>query len=180
MNQSFNRTVPKLAFPLPVPPKIDKVQEGLKTNNYKARVSSTDDRVASLKAYRTDRGLCDKCAEKWKHGNKCADTFQLHVPQELWEMFGDDFAVSEEVESPKDSPEQLYMAISPEVVSGKQTTKTFQLKGTIQGQPMLILLDSRSSHTFLCAAVAQNLSRVQKLSSPLKVQVANGNQLQCD
>jgi hypothetical protein len=41
------------------------------------------DRVASLKSYYRALGLCDRCAEKWFQGNKCANTVQLHAIEEV-------------------------------------------------------------------------------------------------
>jgi hypothetical protein len=36
---------------------------------------STDDKLKALKQYRRAHGLCDKCAEKWAFGHKCAPLF---------------------------------------------------------------------------------------------------------
>lgn len=46
-------------------------------------------------------------------------------------------------------------------------------------QHIRILLDSRSSHTFISPAVAAQYGSVKPLSSPLKVQIANGQLLLC-
>jgi hypothetical protein len=32
-------------------------------------------------------GLCFKCNEKWDKDHKCASTVQLHLVQELWDLF---------------------------------------------------------------------------------------------
>jgi hypothetical protein len=48
--------------------------------------TSSDGKVASLRAYRRARGLCQYCADKWVKGNKCSPTVQLHVMQELWDL----------------------------------------------------------------------------------------------
>ena len=49
-----------------------------------ARHTSVVDRVASLKSYRRARGLCDRCAEKWSHGHRCATTVQLRKSGNYW------------------------------------------------------------------------------------------------
>lgn len=54
-----------------------------------------------------------------------------------------------------------------------------KLQGKIQGHDMLVLVDSGSSHTFISQTLAQMLVGVQQLKSPVQVQVANGNLLQC-
>jgi hypothetical protein len=48
--------------------------------------SSSDSKVASLRAYRRARGLCQYCADKWVKGHKCSPTIQLHVMQELLDL----------------------------------------------------------------------------------------------
>lgn len=50
------------------------------------RHTSPMDRVATLKSYRRARGLCDRCAEKWTPGHKCATTVQLHAIEEVWDL----------------------------------------------------------------------------------------------
>lgn len=46
-------------------------------------------------------------------------------------------------------------------------------------QHIRILLDSGSSHTFISTAVAAHCHSLLQLSVPLKVQIANGQVLQC-
>jgi hypothetical protein len=47
---------------------------------------STDDRIASLYAYRKAKGLCYKCGLQYNRGHRCSDTVQLQVVEELWQM----------------------------------------------------------------------------------------------
>jgi len=64
-------------------------------------------------------GQCFKCGDKWAHNHRCAPTVQLHVVQEIWELFQ---LSSEESESSEHA--ELCMALSPEAISGKLTPKT--------------------------------------------------------
>ena len=45
------------------------------------------DKLATLKRFRRAKGLCDLCAENWSRDHRCAATVQLHVVQELLELF---------------------------------------------------------------------------------------------
>jgi len=54
-----------------------------------------------------------------------------------------------------------------------------RFEGTILDIPLLILVDSGSSHSFLSSAVAAQLPGVQQLSDAISVQVANGNVMLC-
>lgn len=82
-----SRSVPKQALPLPVPPRWDKFQTGNKQDEKKDSAPhttrSTDETLLALKAYRRARGLCERCAEKWKCGHRCAPTVALHAVEEL-------------------------------------------------------------------------------------------------
>jgi hypothetical protein len=51
------------------------------------RSNSFDENLKALMQYRRARGLCEKCAEKWTYGHKSAPIVQLHVIQELWDLF---------------------------------------------------------------------------------------------
>lgn len=45
---------------------------------------------------------------------------------------------------------------------------------------MLILVDSGSTHSFLSAAVASQISGVQPLAKPVSVKIADGATVNCD
>jgi hypothetical protein len=53
-------------------------------------------KLAALSTYRMAKGLCRKCGEKWHKGHKCADSVQLNVVQEIWDLL--------EPESPRSQP----------------------------------------------------------------------------
>lgn len=76
-------------------------------------------------------------------------------------------------------PYQLFMAVSNAALSGEVTPRMMQFIGEIQGKQVLILVDSRSSHTFVSSKVAQSLSGMTPLHKPISVQVADGAVLQC-
>ena len=75
--------------------------------------------------------------------------------------------------------DQIMMHLSVAAAVGSASPKTFSLSGHIQGHPLSILVDSGSSHTFLNSALAQSLTGIKDLLSPVQVQVANGAILQC-
>lgn len=82
-----NKQMPKSACPLPIPARWDKSLGGVKPEGKKGEEptqnSSTDDKLLALRKYRRARGLCERCAERWKHGHKCATTVQLHAMEEI-------------------------------------------------------------------------------------------------
>ncbi|WVZ51225.1 LOW QUALITY PROTEIN: hypothetical protein U9M48_002387 [Paspalum notatum var. saurae] len=118
------------------------------------------------------------CAEKWTRGHKCADTVQLNVIQKVLELFqvpSDPHSDNSDTEQPSEQPsEQLFLTLS---VAAFLVQLFPKLSGQIQGHMITILVDSRSSHTFISAHVASQLTGLQSVVHPL--QVANGHILQC-
>lgn len=85
----------------------------------------------------------------------------------------------EDVQSDSAPSEQLFMAPSNDAITGLEGPRTMRLVGHIQGQEVLILVDSGSSHTFLSDQIARKLVEVQSLDKSMSVQVANGGLLLC-
>jgi hypothetical protein len=77
---------------------------------------------------------------------------------------------------------QLCVCLSDVAIMGMESSKSMKLMGNIQGQEMLILLDSGSSHTFISTKLAAALSHLglAVLQKPLMVKVASGASMCCD
>lgn len=177
---------PSAPVPMPLPPpplKLDKVpvtQAADRRGLDSARVKSTDDKWATIKAYRQARGLCIKCAEKWSKDHRCAESIHLNAVQELFEILqweDECHLVADTVDAPQD---QLFLMVSSAAAFGKRSSHTLCLTGLIQGHSVRILLDSGSSHSFINTNVAAQLQGVVSLPLSLSVQVADGARLNCD
>jgi hypothetical protein len=89
-NESFSgaKSIPRNPLPLPPPPHIDKQAISILLEEKKlCDGKSPEDRMAALRAFRRAKGLYIRCAEKWSREHKCVATVQLHVVQELFELF---------------------------------------------------------------------------------------------
>jgi hypothetical protein len=131
-----------------------------------------------LRAYRRACGLCQYCAEKWPCGHKCAPMVQLQVVQELWDLLQFD-QDSELFGAEVEQDAQLNLILSKEAVSVGGTSKTLKFLGQIQGNPVIVLVDSRSSHSFINDKWAILLVGVASMQRSINVQVANGQVIQC-
>jgi hypothetical protein len=168
----FSTVQAKGPHPLPSPTQFDKSK-----SQPAPKSTSEHDKLIALKAYRRAMGQCYKCGDKWSHGHTCPQTVQLHVVQEMWELFqlhADDIEVASQT-----SDGELNVALSKEALSGTQTSKTLKFRGNIQGHHILILMDSGSSHTFIRQTLADQLVGSTMMAQPFAVQVANGGQLVC-
>ena len=92
---------PKGPLPLPLLPRSDKSPPTAPVlpddKHAPEQGRPVVDKFAALKTYRRVRGLCDKCAERWRPGHQCASIVQLHVVQELMDLLSSDFGDSVEV-----------------------------------------------------------------------------------
>ena len=78
-----------------------------------------------------------------------------------------------------DSDVEVLMSISKIATTGLTTARTVRLLGRIDGQAVLILVDSGSSHSFICEEVAANLADRVHQMTPMSVKIADGGMLSC-
>nr|XP_040252089.1 uncharacterized protein LOC109754163 [Aegilops tauschii subsp. strangulata] len=175
---SFSRPpepAPRAGTPLPLPPPPTRLVPAAPATDRRgtdaARADTT--KIKALRDYRRARGLCFKCGERWGQDHVCPTTVQLHVVEEMLELFG--------VETNSDTEEDVQQvhAISRPALDGGVSPKAFQLLATMQDQGVLILVDSGSSTSFINQNLAAHLSGVQELRRPCKVKVADGGELTC-
>lgn len=71
------------ALPLPAPPRENQNSAATSSEDKHiqdtVRSPSSDEKLHALRKYRRARGLCEKCAAKWKYGHKCEPEAQLHA-----------------------------------------------------------------------------------------------------
>jgi hypothetical protein len=115
--------------------------------------------MASLRAFRRVKGLCDRCAEKWHRGHTCGATVQLQAIQEVWELL----PTEEDTTTPQPESaleEQLFSVVLSEVVTGNSKKGVLQLIGVIQQVEVSILIDSGSTHSFVSQFVLPKFASV--------------------
>lgn len=67
--------------------------------------------------------------------------------------------------------------ISREALDGTESPTTMRLHGWVQQREVLMLVDSGSSHSFVCSSLAQHLQGVQKAQRSITVRVADGGEM---
>jgi hypothetical protein len=109
------------------------------------------------------RGLYRFCAEKWSKGHKCSTIVQLHAVQELWELLESD---QEETFNGTQFEEefQCNFLLSQEAISVSNTSKSMRFWGSLRGHEVLVLVDSRSSNSFVNAKFTSVLSEISQLA----------------
>jgi hypothetical protein len=167
------------------PPSVGVQASSSKEVKQASTTSSTDNKMAAMYAYRKAQGLCYKCGMTYSRGHRCADTVQLQMVEELWQMVSlpeTEMLSSSEADLPLPTPDEnieVNMMLSQAAVKGISTPRTMRFVGHIGDIDVLSLLDSGSSHTFLTTVVADQLIGVSTMKTPVNVQVANGSQITC-
>ncbi len=120
--------------------------------------------------------------ERWNRERKCGPTVQLHVIEELWDLLEEGSSEPEIEQSAEVSEHDSELCvISREAVLGSiDSPHTLRLQGLIQNHEVLMLVDSGSTHSFVSATLANQLTGVYQTMPTVKVKVADGGILQCD
>jgi len=143
------------------------------------KLSSTEEILNAIKAYRRAKGLCYKCGVKWGPTHKCAPQVALHVVEELWQLLQDPETMHKTaLDTDSDSGEEL-MALSLYAVNGTDAPRTIRVLGNLSGQTPLILMDSGSSSTFISEQLAAKLPNWTPLHTPVLVKIADGATIWC-
>jgi hypothetical protein len=100
----------------------------------------------------------------------------LNWAEEIWQLIESSY--SSDPCPDLDSGED-FMHLSISAAQGTDTAQTIRLVGTLFQQPVVLLLDSGSSSSFVSQSLAAKLPHWTPLSEPGQVRVANGNILQC-
>ncbi|XP_035543610.1 uncharacterized protein LOC118347690 [Juglans regia] len=133
---------------------------------------------------RRDKGLCYNCDQKYQIGHRC-NWPKLYL-LEVLELGGGDYEEEEGEETyaqgdmgvdPTTQQAEL-LVISLHAIAGAPSPKTMRLVGKIGKNPVTVLIDTGSTHSFIDMNVARKI-RLPVEESHLAVQVANGATFPC-
>ncbi|KAL4303860.1 hypothetical protein GQ457_10G003110 [Hibiscus cannabinus] len=121
--------------------------------------------------YRQNNNLCFRCGDKFHPGQPCK---QKHF--NLMEEENDNQEELLQIQDSHSEQEDDKLEISMNALTGSVRYSTIRIQGTIKGNPVSILVDSGSTHSFITPGWAkEGLELVQ--TSPLIITVANGEKL---
>ncbi|KAF2289163.1 hypothetical protein GH714_029196 [Hevea brasiliensis] len=125
---------------------------------------------------RRAKGLCFWCEEKYTPAHKCKKK-QAYVMQLITEE-------NEEDEENEDKGVEGEMAsdmqLSLNAMWGTQGTQIMRIKGECGKRILHVLVDTGSTHNFLSTKMASKLKCELQKAAGISVEVANGQQLQCE
>uniref|UniRef100_A0ACD5YVF2 Uncharacterized protein n=1 Tax=Avena sativa TaxID=4498 RepID=A0ACD5YVF2_AVESA len=112
--------------------------------------TSTDDKVAALRAYRKAKGACFKCGERWGHEHTCPATVKMHVVEELFALFTSDEVAGRGADETVSEEQETICSISLLALTGvaSDSSGVIQLHAYLNDHEILILIDSGSSTSY--------------------------------
>ncbi|KAK1606382.1 hypothetical protein QYE76_030055 [Lolium multiflorum] len=124
-------------------------------------------------------GLCFNCDDPYTPGHVCPRLFYLEtVDIEEGDPMAGPVAAASEMAGPADAAATAFV-VSLHALAGIRHERTMLLPVTIQGEPLVALLDTGSTHNFLPAATMRRLALQPTSGDSLRVTVANGDRLHC-
>lgn len=128
---------------------------------------------------RRNRNQCFGCEEKWHIGHKCK-TQQVYIMDGFMQLSEDkeDESSESDTEDGQEALAEHNFNISLQALYGIPSMHTIRLQGFIKSQPVTILVDSGSTHSYLNSKIAKKLNLPITKSKNYEVTVANGEKLQ--
>ncbi|XP_051229036.2 uncharacterized protein [Lolium perenne] len=124
-------------------------------------------------------GLCFNCDDPYTPGHVCPRLFYLEtVDVEEGDPMTWTVASASETAEPTDAAATAFV-VSLHALAGIRHERKMLLPVTIQGEPLVALLDTGSTHNFLPAATMRRLALQPTGGDNLRVTVANGDRLHC-
>ncbi|KAK1616269.1 hypothetical protein QYE76_021786 [Lolium multiflorum] len=124
-------------------------------------------------------GLCFNCDDPYTPGHVCPRLFYLEtIDVEEGDPPTGPVAAAPETAGPTDAAATAFV-VSLHALAGIRHERTMLLPVTIQGEPLVALLDTGSTHNFLPAATMRRLALQPTGRDTLRVTMANGDRLHC-
>eukprot|EP00253_Pinus_taeda_P023718 PITA_23718 len=134
-------------------------------------------------AERRKQGLCYYCDEKYSPGHKCKEP-------NFFQIGATDYSSTEE-EPPLEEHEPLEEdnqqdnasdepVISLHALAGISSPQTLKIRGFIKHRPIVVLIDSGSTHNFIHQKVAEVIHCFVRAVSNFQVRIADGGTVKCE
>lgn len=137
-------------------------------------------------AERRKQGLCYYCNEKYSRGHKCKEP-------KFFQIDATDHSSSEEAppfEEPEEEDEDNQLdnallatpdepVISLHALAGISSPQTLKIRGFIKHHPIVVFIDSGSTHNFIHQRVVEAMHCFVRVVSNFQVQIADGGTMKC-
>ena len=138
------------------------------TRATEAARASNDEKMTALRNFRRAKGLCFKCGERWGREHTCPTIVQIHIVDELLALFSPEEITRVSSDDSQLEETETTCSISMHAFhdTAPQTTTVIQLQAHIGAHEVLILVDSRSSASFINTELANQVKGIHPLLKP--------------
>lgn len=125
-------------------------------------------------------GLCYKCGEKYQLGHQCQNKTLLQIcaspmPDQVYDEQLLQLDNEEVILIPKEEGKET--GISVHALSGQHLPDTIKVQGEAGGKSLIILINTKSTHSFIDFQIAKKVKANMTATLPLTVTVANGQKV---
>ncbi|KAJ4775101.1 polyprotein [Rhynchospora pubera] len=130
---------------------------------------------------------CHKCGDKWFRGHQCQQK-GLHLVEAEEGAWPDESTDEEDKwQQLEDEPnvditehdESEGVQVSLHAIGEVNSIDLIKIKGEVHGFPIIALVDSGSTHSFISPKVIQKIGIIPEHITPMSITVANGAKMQC-
>ncbi|MCH83462.1 hypothetical protein A2U01_0004284 [Trifolium medium] len=129
---------------------------------------------------RRAQGLCYYCDEKFIAGHKCtAGKYLLLLVEDDSNTPEIETELEVEENANVDNHDETYFQLSPQALTGHFSPQTLKFQGHIEGPPVMVLVDTGSTHNILQPRIANHLQLATTPIPQFSVMVGSGSHLHC-
>jgi hypothetical protein len=130
------------------------------------------------------KGLCYNCDERYFSGHKCKEqNIFMAISKDISEEDVETPLVPESPEitdiTPPSDPPEVESIISLNALTGFSAPQTLKLISYIKHQKVIILVDSGSTHNFICCHISQETHCYIHVINNFQIMISNGGSMKC-
>ena len=134
-------------------------------------------------AERRKQGLCYYCDEKYSLGHKCKEPKFFQIDATDYSSTEEDPPL-EEHEAPEEDDQKENVSDEPVIslhaLAGISSPQTLKIRGFLKHRPVVVLIDSGSTHNFIHQKVIEAVHCFVRVVSNFQVQIADGGTIKCE
>jgi len=134
-------------------------------------------------AKRRKQGLCYYCDEKYSPGHKCKEPKFFQIDATDYSSTEEDPPLEEPEAIEEDNQKEMVSdepVISINALAGISSPQTLKIRGFIKHHPVVVLIDSGSTHNFIHQNVADAVHCFVHAVSNFQVQIVDGGTMKCE
>eukprot|EP00253_Pinus_taeda_P032665 PITA_32665 len=147
---------------------------------WKTEVGKAYLRIVSRKSW---QGLCYYCDEKYSPGHKCKEPKFFQIDATDYNSTEEDPPLEEQEAIEEDNQKEIVSddpVISLNALAGISSPQTLKIRGFLKHRPVIVLIDSGSTHNFIHQKIAEAAHYFVRAVSNFQVQIVDGGTMKCE